>query len=67
MKFIDETKPLYLETDTSGVGLEPGLLQTRSSTSCSRDKAPDNSILIPITFVSKSLLSAEEKIQQHRK
>ena len=27
MIFYDETKPLYMETDASGVGLGPGLLQ----------------------------------------
>ena len=29
MKFYDETKPLYVETDASGVGLGAPLLQTR--------------------------------------
>ena len=38
MKLYDETKPLCLESDTSGVGLGAGLLQTRSSASCPRDK-----------------------------
>ena len=38
--------------DASGVGLGDALLQTRSGTSCPRDKASDNSILSPITFVS---------------
>ena len=28
LKFYDDTKPLYLETDTSGVGLGAALLQT---------------------------------------
>ena len=30
MKFHDETKLLYIETDASGVGLGAALLQTRS-------------------------------------
>ena len=34
MKFYDEVKPLYLDTDVSGVGLGTGLLQTRVGTSC---------------------------------
>ena len=36
-KSFDETKPLYLETDASGVGLRASLLQTRNYTSCPRD------------------------------
>ena len=40
MKVYDETKSLYIETDTSGVGLGTSLTQTRSMTICSRDKAP---------------------------
>ena len=58
MKFYDETQPLYPETDASRIRLRAGLLQTRSSTSCPRDKAPDNSTLRPMTFASKSLSSA---------
>ena len=54
MRFYDETKPLYLETDTSAVGLGAGLLQAKSSTSCPTDEAPANSILRPIAFTSKS-------------
>ena len=61
MKFYDETKLLYIETDVSGVGLGVVLLQTRSNTSCPRDEAPDNSILRPIAFSSKSLTGAETR------
>ena len=61
MKFYNESQPLYLETDASGVGLGAALLQTRKGTSCPRDEAPDNSILRPIAFMSKSLSSAEER------
>ena len=60
MKFYDETKPLYIETDVSGVGLGATLLQTRSNTGCSKDEATDNSILRPIAFTSKSLLKVEK-------
>ena len=66
MKFYDEIKPLYKETDASGLGMEAALLQTRSSTSCPRDEAPGNIFFRPIAFISKSLSSAE-KIQQQRK
>ena len=62
MRFYDGTKPLYLETDTSGLGLGTGLLQTRSHTSCPRDKAPDNCMLRSTGFVSKSLSSTEKNI-----
>ena len=66
-EFHDETKPLYIETEASGVGVEAALLQTRSNNSCPRDVAWDNSILRPIAFASKSLTGAEKKIQQYRK
>ena len=61
MKFYDESKPLNIETDASGVKLGAALLQTRSGTSCPRDEAPNNSILRPIASTSKSLSSAEER------
>ena len=48
MKFYDETQPLYLEKDASGLGATQ--IQTRMATSCPRDKASDNSILRPIMF-----------------
>ena len=61
MKFYDETKPLYLETDASGIGLGASLLQTRDGMTCPKDTAPDNTILRPIAFASKSLTSAEQR------
>ena len=54
-KFYDETKPLYLETDTSGIGLGAALLQMRNGAACPRNKAPDNTTLELIAFTSKSL------------
>ena len=60
MKFCDETKSLYIETDASGLGLGATLLQTRNNTSCPKDEAPENSILRPIAFASKSLNRAEK-------
>ena len=59
MKFYDETKPLYLQTDASGIRLGATLLQTRDNTTCPEDIAPDNTILRPITFARKSLTSGE--------
>ena len=59
MKFYGDTKPLYLETDASGVGLGASLLQTWEGTTCCKDMVPDNTILYPIAFASKSLMDAE--------
>ena len=59
MKFYDKTKPLYLETDASGIELGAALLQTRDGTTCPKDIAPDTTILRPIAFASKTLTSAE--------
>ena len=58
MKFYDETKALFLETDVSGIGLNATLLQTRNGITCPKYSAPDNTILQPIVFASKSLTSA---------
>ena len=58
MKFYDDTKPLYLETDISGVGLGAALLQTWEGTTCQKDMVPDNTILCPIAFANKSLIGA---------
>ena len=59
IKFYDDTKPLYLERDASGVGLGAALLQTWEGTTCQKDTLPDNTILCSITFASKSLTGAE--------
>ena len=52
-KFYDESKPLYLKIDASGVGLDTALLQTRDGTTCPKDIAPDNIILRPMAFARK--------------
>ena len=54
MKFYDDTKPLYLETDASGIGLRAALLQLQDNTDCQKGMALDNTLLCPIAFVSKS-------------
>ena len=54
MKLYNETKPLYLETDASGIGLGTALLQTRDGTTFSKDAAPDNTILRPIALQVKA-------------
>ena len=56
---LDETKPFYLQTDASRIGLGTALLQTRDGTACPKDIAADNTILRPITFACKSLTSVE--------
>ena len=61
MKFYNDTKPLYLETDASGVGLGAALLQTWEGTTCQKDTVPDNTVLCPIAFVSKSLTGTEHR------
>ena len=61
MKFYDDTKLLYLKTDASGISLGATLLQLRDNTNCTKDTAPDNTILCPIVFVSKSLTGAERR------
>ena len=59
MKFYDHTKPLYLVTDASGVGLGAALLQLCDNTACQKGMAPDNTNLCPIAFASKSVTGAE--------
>ena len=49
------------ETEVFGVRLGAAPLQTRSGTSCPGDEVPDNSILGPIAFMSKSLSIAEKR------
>ena len=61
MKFYDDTKLLYLETDISRVGLGAALLQMCEGTICQKDTAPDTTILCPIAFASKSLTGGEHR------
>ena len=61
MKIYDEAKPLYTETDAPEAGLGAAILQTRSSTSCTRDESLENSILKPIAFMSRRL-SMQKKV-----
>ena len=59
MKFYNDAKPLYLETDASGVSLGAALLQLHDNTVCQKGIVPDNIALCLIAFASKSLISAE--------
>ena len=61
MKFYNETKHLYPETDASGIGLSATLLQTRDGVTCLKDTTPDNTILRPIVFASKRLTIAVQR------
>ena len=44
---------------TSGIGLSAGLQLVRNSKNYPTDEAPNNLVLSPIVFASKSLSSAE--------
>ena len=59
MKFYDNSKPLYLETDASGIGLGAALLQLHDNTDCQKGVAPQNITLCPIAFAGKTLTGAE--------
>ena len=59
MKFYDDTKPLYLKTDASRLGLGAALLQTQEGKTCQKDMVPDNTIMSPLAFASKSLMDTE--------
>ena len=59
MVFYNEKAQLYLETEASGEGLGVSLLQVRDRMQFPRNEAPDNAVLWPIAFVSKSLTNAE--------
>ena len=60
-KFYDDSKPLYVEIDTSRVDLGAALLQQQEGTTCQKDKVPDNTILCPMAFAGKSLTGAEHR------
>ena len=60
MKFYDRARPLYLETDASGISCGAGLLHVRDGMNCGCDGTPNNTILHPIAFATKSLSSVEQ-------
>ena len=52
-------RPLYLEADASWIGLRARLLEVSAGMNCGHDEIPDNVVLWPIAFVSKSFSSVE--------
>ena len=58
MKFYDMARPLYLETDTSGVDIGAWCLQVRATMNSRCFEMPDNAIFWPIAIASKCLSSA---------
>ena len=48
MKYYNDRKPVYLETDASGVGLGKALLWMRDDLNFGYDEMPDNVMLQPI-------------------
>ena len=60
MKFYDETKPLYKETDASRVRRETALLKAREGTSCPEMRNIDNNILRLTAFPSNSLSAVQK-------
>ena len=61
MKFYNENKELFLETDALGVGPGAALLQLRDNTAWQQGIVPDNTMLQPIAFASKSLTGTESR------
>ena len=61
MKFYDETRPVYLETDASRIGLGTILLQRRDGMTYPNDTTLGNTILRPIAFASKRQTSVEQR------
>ena len=61
MKFYDASKPLYLGTDTSSIGLGADHLQVMDGMNCGQDDVPDNTALCSTAFASKRLSSMERQ------
>ena len=57
MKYYNFRKPLYLEIDAPRECLVAIVLQVRDYLSGRYDEVPDNAMLQPIAFASKSLSS----------
>ena len=60
IKFYNETKPLHLKTEASGIGLCTTLSQTGDGITFPKD-TPDNTILRPNALASISLTSVKQR------
>ena len=58
LKFYNVAKPLYIESNASGISLGTKLLQIRDGMNCGCDEILDNAILHPVAFAIGSLSSA---------
>ena len=68
MRLYNETEPIHMETDISGLGLGDQLLKIRDGMSFPRNKAHDNAALLhPIAFVIKSFTSTETRYSETKK
>ena len=66
MKFYDDAKLLYLETDATGVGLGVALLQMDKGTACQKDIVPDNTQSAPHCICQQTPNRCRVQVQQHR-
>ena len=53
-------RPIYLETDSSGIGLGAGLLQAMDGMNWGIKEVMDNAILHLIAFATQNLSSTEQ-------
>ena len=60
VKFYEAARPLYLENDTSEIGLGFKLLQVRDGINSGNNEIPDNTKLLPTTLAGKGLSSVEQ-------
>ena len=67
MKFYDETQPLYLERDASGIWLRADLLQTRTLYKLPKTQSSRQQHIHTHCICKQELVKCRKKIQQHWK